>query len=62
VVTKTQHNRIPRDSDDDYTHEAADERRRFLQDQSGGDFEHVTSYSFDPSILPGNIEGFVGVA
>jgi len=62
MLTSTQQKRIPRHSDNDYTHEAAGERRRFLQDQTGSDLEHVTSYSFDPSILPGNIESFVGVA
>ena len=62
MLTSTQQKRIPRHSDNDYTHEAAGERRRFLHDQTGSDLEHVTSYSFDPSILPGNIESFVGVA
>jgi hydroxymethylglutaryl-CoA reductase (NADPH) len=62
MTTVMQHKRIPRDPADDYTRKAADERRRFLQDQTGRDLEHVTSYSFDPSILPGNIESFVGVA
>ena len=62
MSTVMQDKRIPRDSANDYTHKAADDRRRFLQDQTGGEFEHVTSYSFDPAILPGNIESFVGVA
>ncbi len=62
MATTTPHQRIPRDSDNDYTRDAADARRRFLKDETGGDLKHVTSYSFDPSILPGNIEGFVGVA
>ena len=62
MLTSTQQKRIPRHSDNDYTYEAAGERRRFLHDQTGSDLEHVTSYSFDPSILPGNIESFVGVA
>ena len=62
MLTSTQQKRIPRHSDNDYTYEAARERRRFLHDQTGSDLEHVTSYSFDPSILPGNIESFVGVA
>jgi hydroxymethylglutaryl-CoA reductase (NADPH) len=62
MATTTQDNRIPRDSENDYTREAADARRGFLKDQTGRDLEHVTSYSFDPSILPGNIESFVGVA
>jgi hydroxymethylglutaryl-CoA reductase (NADPH) len=62
MATTTQDNRIPRDSENDYTREAADARRGFLKDRTGRDLEHVTSYSFDPSILPGNIESFVGVA
>jgi hydroxymethylglutaryl-CoA reductase (NADPH) len=62
MTTVMQRTRIPRDSANDYTHKAADDRRRFLQDQTGGELEPVTSYSFDPSILPGNIESFVGVA
>src|SRR5512132_2624799 len=45
---------VPRQSDD-YTHDAASARRDFLR-------EHVGSYSFDPSGLPGNIEHFTGVA
>jgi hydroxymethylglutaryl-CoA reductase (NADPH) len=54
--------RIPRDSDDDYTREAADARRAFAEARSGATLEHVSSYSFDPSVVPGNIENFVGVA
>src|SRR3954454_19630274 len=52
---------VPRQSDD-YTHEAAAGRRRFLEEQAGASLEHVGSYSFDPSILPGNVEHFTGVA
>src|SRR3984885_4374902 len=62
MSTVMQDKRIPRDSANDYTHKAAEDRRQFLQDHTGGELEHVTSYSFDPSILPGNIESFVGVA
>jgi hydroxymethylglutaryl-CoA reductase (NADPH) len=54
--------RIPRDPDDDYTREAADARRAFAEARSGATLEHVSSYSFDPSVVPGNIENFVGVA
>src|SRR3954466_1676246 len=52
---------VPRQSDD-YTHEAAEGRRRFLEEQAGASLEHAGSYSFDPSILPGNVEHFTGVA
>lgn len=40
----------------------AAERRAFVQDQTGAKLSHVAQYSFDPAILPGNIENFAGVA
>jgi hydroxymethylglutaryl-CoA reductase (NADPH) len=62
MASTTQGRRIPRDNDDDYTPEAAEARRRFLEEQTGVKLEHVSSYSFDPSMLPGNIESFIGAA
>jgi len=54
--------RIPRNPDDDYSREAAEARRRLITEQTGAELEHVGSYSFDPGVLPGNIENFIGVA
>ena len=54
--------KLPRDRDDDYTPEAAAARRAFLREQTGVALGHVSQYSFDPSILPGNLERFTGVA
>jgi hydroxymethylglutaryl-CoA reductase (NADPH) len=54
--------RIPRDRDDDYTPGAAAARRAFLREQTGVGLQHVAAYSFDPSVLPGNVEHFTGVA
>jgi hydroxymethylglutaryl-CoA reductase (NADPH) len=54
--------KIPRDEKQDYTHEMAAARRKFVQTQTGAELSHVGRYSFDPSILPGNIENFTGVA
>lgn len=54
--------KIPRDPDNDYGPEIISERRRFAADHSGTGLDHVGSYSIDPSTLPGNIEGFMGVA
>ena len=54
--------RIPRDPSADYTREMAEKRARFLQEKSGATLEHVQGYSFDPGLLPGNIENFTGVA
>jgi hydroxymethylglutaryl-CoA reductase (NADPH) len=54
---------IPRERGDaDYTREAADRRLAFARERSGAALEHVGRYSFEPGILPGNIENFTGVA
>jgi hydroxymethylglutaryl-CoA reductase (NADPH) len=54
--------RVPRDPDDDYTHDQAAARRRFIREQTGAELSHVGRYSFDPGTLPGNIEHFIGAA
>lgn len=61
-TTATERARIPRVKGDDYTNEAAAARRAFVKEQTGVELEHVAKYSFDPGILPGNIENFIGVA
>ena len=53
---------VPRDRDDDYTRDAQAKRADFVKDQTGVELEHVTSYSFDPAVLSGNVEQFLGVA
>lgn len=55
-------NRIPRSQDNDYTREMADARRQFLAEHTGKELKHAAEYSFDPAMLPGNIEHFIGVA
>ena len=54
--------KVPRSPTNDYTREQAAERRRFAQRKTGAKLDHVGSYSFDPALLPGNIENFFGVA
>jgi hydroxymethylglutaryl-CoA reductase (NADPH) len=54
--------RIPRQPEGDYTREAAEVRRAFVEAETGARLEHVSNYSFDPSIASGNIENFTGVA
>ena len=54
--------KIPRNRENDYTREAAADRRAFAREQRGVELNHVGGYSFDPSVLPGNIENFIGVA
>ena len=54
--------KVPRSKENDYTREMAEARRRFVKEQTGAALEHVGSYSFDPKVLPGNVENFMGVA
>lgn len=52
---------IPRSPDNDYTPQASAERRNFIEQHSGAGLYHVGQYSFDPAMLPGNIENFTGI-
>jgi hydroxymethylglutaryl-CoA reductase (NADPH) len=54
--------RIPRDKEYDYTADIAARRRDFLHEQTGVELDHVGQFSFDPGMLPGNVENFSGVA
>ena len=54
--------RVPRNVSNDYTHAMAAQRRDFAREHTGADLSHVAQYSFDPAMLPGNIENFIGVA
>ncbi|NJD32386.1 MAG: hydroxymethylglutaryl-CoA reductase [Gammaproteobacteria bacterium] len=54
--------RIPRDSNSDYTRDMAAKRAEFVREKTGAALQHVQAYSFDPGLLPGNIENFTGVA
>jgi len=55
-------NRLPRDAEHDYTRAMAKARRDMVAQASGADLTHVGSFSFEPEVLPGNLEGFSGVA
>jgi hydroxymethylglutaryl-CoA reductase (NADPH) len=54
--------KIPRDPHDDYTAAMAQRRRDFVREHTGVDLAHVGHFSFDPALLPGNVENFLGVA
>jgi hydroxymethylglutaryl-CoA reductase (NADPH) len=54
--------KLPADRQNDYTTELAAQRRDFIQEQTGAALHHVGQFSFDPAVLPGNIERFMGVA
>lgn len=54
--------KLPRDKDNDYSRESASARCETVRAETGAELTHVSSYSFDPAVLPGNIENFSGVA
>jgi hydroxymethylglutaryl-CoA reductase (NADPH) len=54
--------KIPRDADDDYADSAIARRRAFLQEFTGQRPRHLFAHSFDPHLVQGNCEHFVGVA
>lgn len=54
--------KIPRGKTNDYTKEIAEQRRDFVREQTGVELNHVGAFSFEPEVLRGNIENFVGVA
>lgn len=53
---------IPVNKANDYTDEIIKERQKFIESYSGAKIEHISKYSFDPSVTQGNIEAFTGVA
>ncbi|MVF13682.1 hydroxymethylglutaryl-CoA reductase [Ketobacter sp. MCCC 1A13808] len=54
--------KLPRDKANDYTRDMATQRRDLVTEETRAELNHVGSYSFDPAVLPGNIENFSGVA
>jgi hydroxymethylglutaryl-CoA reductase (NADPH) len=54
--------KIPRDRTDDYSPAAVKARQDFVREHTDSQVDHLASYSLDPATLPGNIEGFFGVA
>jgi hydroxymethylglutaryl-CoA reductase (NADPH) len=60
--SKEERLRVPYDRENDYSEEIIKTRQEFARSMTEGSFEHVTRYSFDPSVTKGNIESFFGVA
>jgi hydroxymethylglutaryl-CoA reductase (NADPH) len=55
-------NTLPRDREHDYSRAMAKARRDVVSAATGATLEHVGAFSFEPEVLPGNLEGFSGVA
>ena len=53
---------IPRDEEDDYNDEVVARRRALIEESTGIRLHHVVQNSFDPHLVKGNCENFVGVA
>ena len=53
---------IPRSEVDDYDAAVIQQRRALIEEASGVKLQHITQHSFDPHIVKGNCENFVGVA
>ena len=51
---------VPRDPVNDYTRDAAELRLSFARQHSGASLEHISRYSFDPEVVAGNVEQFIG--
>jgi hydroxymethylglutaryl-CoA reductase (NADPH) len=53
---------IPRHPEDDYQEQMIAKRRKFLADFTGKEPQHLARPTYDPQLLEGNCEHFVGVA
>ncbi|WNJ16458.1 hydroxymethylglutaryl-CoA reductase [Pontibacter sp. G13] len=53
---------IPRDNHDDYSPEIIRKRQALIEEFSKKPLEHIPQYSFDPTLLRGNVEHFTGIA
>ncbi|HLY20030.1 MAG TPA: hydroxymethylglutaryl-CoA reductase [Bryobacteraceae bacterium] len=56
------HGGLPRDEHDDYSPEVIRQRQAVIQQLTGVEPHHITRFSFDPHMVKGNCENFVGVA
>ena len=63
ISTEAEHRiKIPMDRDDDYSKVIIAKRQEFAAGYAGKPLEHISKFSFDPSVTAGNIEHFTGVA
>lgn len=53
--------RIPRLKGNDYSEQAAQQRRSFIEEQTGTSLTNTRHYSLDPASVEGNTENFIGV-
>ncbi len=54
--------KIPRSADNDYSAEIIAERQAFIERETPAKLDHTRQFSFDPTVMEGNIENMFGVA
>ena len=54
--------KIPRNSQNDYSHESAAEKRSFITEKTGSSLSHVGQFSVPPESVAGNCENFMGTS
>jgi len=54
--------KIPRDKQNDFTKKMMKTRQSFIKAVTGTDIPHISSATFDPATLPGNVENPIGAA
>ncbi len=62
VPSSSEQPAIPRDGVNDYSPEAIGNRQQFMCEFAQTQPQHLTRYSFDPAVMQGKCENFVGVA
>ena len=54
--------KIPYSKTDNYSKQIIEERQQFILEKTNAKLSNVGHYGFNPDVLPGNIENFIGVA
>lgn len=62
IGEETDLRRIPRDDGDDYAEEIIRRRRTLIEQTARVELKHIARPSFDPHVVRGNCENFIGVA
>ncbi|HEX3554296.1 MAG TPA: hydroxymethylglutaryl-CoA reductase [Thermoanaerobaculia bacterium] len=62
ISEKVKRTSVPHDKENDYGPEIVRARQKFVEEYTGVKLQHIDKFSFDPSVVKGNIENFTGVA
>ncbi|HYX22609.1 MAG TPA: hydroxymethylglutaryl-CoA reductase [Thermoanaerobaculia bacterium] len=62
ISEKVKRTAVPHDKENDYNPEIVRARQKFVEEYTGVKLQHIDKFSFDPSVVKGNVENFTGVA